>query len=129
MLRLIANDTSSPEYVELHKMLFNPFGLFDPSFLEQIVQGALDTPVKKVDPYVNEELTQHLFEMKPNIEKQRGPCGLDLVSLNIQRGRDHGLPGYPEWRRHCGLDKPKSFDDLEGKFDPDTLDRVRKIYK
>lgn len=129
LLRLIANDTSSPEYVELHKMLFNPFGLFDPNFLEQIVKGALDTPVEKVDPYVNEELTQHLFQMKPNIEKPRGPCGLDLVSLNIQRGRDHGLPGYPEWREHCGLEKPKSFDDLEGKFDPDTLGRVRKIYK
>lgn len=128
-MRKIANDTSSPEYIELHKMLFNPFQLFDPNFLEQLIKGAFDTPVTKVDPYFNEELTEHLFERRSDIEKEHGPCGLDLVSLNIQRGRDHGLPSYPNWREHCGLDRPTSFDDLEGEFDPDTLERVRQIYK
>ncbi|OWF40024.1 lactoperoxidase-like [Mizuhopecten yessoensis] len=36
----------------------------------------------------------------------------DLGSLNIQRGRDHGVPPYVEYRKLFGLKKPKSFNKL-----------------
>jgi peroxidase len=37
---------------------------------------------------------------------------MDLVSLNVQRGREHGIPDYNTVRAFCGLPKAASFEDL-----------------
>lgn len=60
------------------------------------------------------QITDHLFQGNLNF-------GLDLVALNVQRGRDHGLPPYNEWRQVCGYEKAKTFKDLEEYMDPQVL--------
>merc|ERR1719334_1236601 len=59
-----------------------------------------------------------------------GLMGTDLVSLNVQRGRDHGLPGYPAWRRYCGLREVRSFDDLKPLFRREEVaEAMKTIYE
>lgn len=51
------------------------------------------------------------------VERGSKPYGLDLVALNVQRGREHGIPDYNSMRVFCGLPKATSFDDLAGEMD------------
>ncbi|XP_065503154.1 myeloperoxidase-like [Caloenas nicobarica] len=48
---------------------------------------------------VVDELRERMFEQVERI-------GFDLPALNMQRCRDHGLPGYNSWRQFCGLSQP-----------------------
>ena len=55
-----------------------------------------------------------------------GAGGFDLVSLNVQRGRDHGLPGYNQVRVELGRAAAVTFDDVAG--DQETADRLASVY-
>ncbi|KAJ1519139.1 hypothetical protein ONE63_011259 [Megalurothrips usitatus] len=131
LLKLIGNDTSSPEYVELHQMLFDPYSLYSREGADRALRGAMDTSVEKADNYFNAEVTTKLFAPRSIGRGSSGQpaCGLDLVSLNVQRGRDHGLQPYPAWREHCGFPRPASWEDLGGVVDQESLQRMKQIYK
>ncbi|VEN35325.1 unnamed protein product [Callosobruchus maculatus] len=129
LMKLLAGRNATPEFVQMHKMLFNPFELYQKGRLDETLRGAMGTSIQASDPYFTDELKSHMFEDSVERMKQPKLCGLDLVSLNIQRGRDHGLPGYVFWRERCGFKKPTRFDDLESFMERDVLYNIRAIYR
>ncbi|XP_078703752.1 uncharacterized protein LOC144928896 [Branchiostoma floridae x Branchiostoma belcheri] len=107
------------------------FAFFTPSHIfnndqggpDSILRGLTAQPHQDFTRFMVSSLTKQLFADPP------GSLGLDLAALNIQRGRDHGLPGYNAWRVRCGLPRANSFDELASEI-PDGFSRKRleKLY-
>jgi len=55
-----------------------------------------------------------------------GAGGFDLAALNIQRGRDHGLPRYNQVREDFGLARKNSFAEITS--DTDLQARLAASY-
>uniref|UniRef100_A0A8C0AXZ6 Thyroid peroxidase n=1 Tax=Buteo japonicus TaxID=224669 RepID=A0A8C0AXZ6_9AVES len=107
--RLNAQYLDDPELpnLYLHEVFFSPWRLIKEGGLDPLLRGLLahSAKLQVQDQLLNEELTEKLFVLSNN-------GSLDLASLNLQRGRDHGLPGYNDWREFCGLPKLETHTDL-----------------
>ncbi len=67
--------------------------------------GAWPTSAhQRIDVFVVDDVRNFLFGPP-------GAGGFDLPALNIQRGRDHGLPGYNDTREAYGLPRAAGFED------------------
>ncbi len=74
----------------------------DEGGIEPLLRGLASQVCQGIDPFVIDDVRNFLFG-------NPGEGGFDLVSLNIQRGRDHGLPSYNDVRSCPGPAKGQLF--------------------
>lgn len=55
--------------------------------------------------------------------------GIDLVAINLQRGRDHGVGGYQRARMYCGLPPHTNFTELALDMDAGALASIQQVYR
>lgn len=87
---------------------------------DEFVRGAANTVAQEVDAKVVNLLRNFLFTAIPEEE------GIDLIALNIQRGRDHAVPSYNEVRKRFRIRPVTSFAQITN--DGDMQDRLEEAY-
>ncbi|XP_023335820.1 chorion peroxidase [Eurytemora carolleeae] len=112
-----------PFHVDLHKEMNNPSNLHNFGSVDRILLSLCDDKMARRDEFITEELTNRLFQTP------KSGFGMDLMSLNIQRGRDHGLAPYNIWREQCGLKRFTAWIQMETVMEKTTVNRLENVYE
>lgn len=116
-----SKDLNMIGYIKMTDSYFNPSEMYSNKF-DQYLMGMISQNGKGADSFVTSEMTNGLSDDAKE--------AFDFVAFTIQRGRDHGLPGYIEYRRACKLSPSvSSFEDLSSIIKSDVLKRLSSLYK
>lgn len=117
--RIGSNDQPIKEgAIDLKDAFFNPSALIATG-VDPILRGASTQLAQELDVHVIDDVRNFLFG-------QPGAGGLDLPSLNIQRGRDHGLADYNSTRVALGLPALTTFSQISS--DPAVVASLQATY-
>ncbi|KRT84926.1 peroxidase [Oryctes borbonicus] len=108
--------------VSIHDEQENPENIWSHGSLDRLILGLCNQPPQMRDEFIGDELTNHLFQSSDI------PFGMDLAAINIQRGRDHGIPSYTSWRQPCGLSPINDWNDLAKVMRAETINLFRSLY-
>ncbi|KAK6734529.1 hypothetical protein RB195_017987 [Necator americanus] len=132
----ILNEFAASAY-RLHGMIQEGYPLIGPNFedrgqisflsgvgrIEQVLtaidalyRGLIATPARSPQR-ITTSVTERLFG------------GMDMATLNIQRGRDHGLRPYNDYRKLCQLQPITSFHQWPEVTDKAVRERVAQLYR
>ncbi|XP_020356522.2 peroxidasin isoform X2 [Oncorhynchus kisutch] len=125
LYRLDENFQPIPQgHISLHRAFFSPFRIVNEGGIDPLLRGLFGVAGKMrvSTQLLNTELTERLFSMAHSV-------ALDLAAMNIQRGRDHGIPPYNDYRTFCNLTSAQSFDDLRNEIkNPQVREKLQRLY-
>ena len=107
-------------HLPLADAFFHPSILVEEGGIEPILRGLAGQRSQEIDQMVVDDVRNFLFGPP-------GAGGFDLASLNIQRGRDHGLPSYNAVRIAYGLRPARRFSDVTP--DRDLQHRLATVFE
>ncbi|XP_023222058.1 chorion peroxidase-like isoform X1 [Centruroides sculpturatus] len=107
----------------LKDTFFNPVPFYQ-GRLEDLIRGSTLQFQDSFDRFVANSVARHLFQ------SENDTVGLDLPTINIQRGRDHGLPGYKFYVEKTHNFRIDDFDHLHkyGLMSRRTAEELQVLY-
>ncbi|KAM4625226.1 thyroid peroxidase [Polymixia lowei] len=112
-------------HLTVYSALFSPWKIYREGGIDPIIRGVIGTAAIAVstDKLIPEAVTEKM--VVPFI-----PQDIDLAAVDLQRGRDHALPGYNDWRAFCGLKRIMTQDDLRDVVkDSRVAQKILQMYK
>ncbi len=103
---LRVEDDGSFEAIALRDAFFDPSAIVADG-IDSLLKGLDSQEAQEIDNFIIDDVRNFLFGPP-------GAGGFDLVSLNIQRGRDHGIADLNTVRSALNLDPYDDFDELTG---------------
>lgn len=107
-------------HLAMKDAFFTPQVLVDEGGIAPVLRGLAAQTCQKIDLRIADDLRNFLFG-------QPGSGGMDLASLNIQRGRDHGLSDYNATRIAYGLAPAATFADISA--DSQVQQILQQLYQ
>ena len=104
--------------VPLKDAFFNPMLVPVDDGIDSMLRGLAAQRAQEMDNMIVNDVRNLLFVISGG--------GLDLASLNMQRGRDHGLPDYNTIRAAYGLPRVTSFAEISS--NPEVQDALESAY-
>ncbi|VDL65664.1 unnamed protein product [Nippostrongylus brasiliensis] len=86
------------------------------SAIDSVYRGFIATPARSPQR-ITTSVTERLFG------------GADMATINIQRGRDHGLKPYNEYRKLCQLKPITNFNEWPEVTEKVVRERVAQLYR
>ena len=103
----------------LRDAFFSPDEIAENGGIDPILRGLAEGTASELDTQIIEDVRSFLFGAP-------GSGGLDLASLNIQRGRDLGVASYNDLREAMGLERAENFTDITQ--DADLAAELEALY-
>ena len=120
------NNNITTKQTNFSRTLGTSFFVTESNWQEEMT-GASAQVAPQSDLQVADAVRNHLFQ---NVHQDTNGNAIpgDLIARNIQRGRDHGIPGYAELRKVCNM-KPLSGTTRPDEIDSATWTRLMTTYK
>lgn len=96
--------------ISLKDAFFNPTAVLLSNGIEPYMKGMATQVQQEMDCKVVSDVRNFLFSTSSN-------TGLDLAAININRGRERGLPDYNTIRENFGLPRVNNFNSITKKAD------------
>ncbi|XP_041988784.1 peroxidase-like isoform X2 [Aricia agestis] len=113
----LVDDKNNVTAQRLGQTYFKPKLVAEKNGLENLARGMVSQNSQGSDFNYDDDLRHHWLG------------GLDVLAIDIQRGRDHGLPGYVQYRALCGYSAVTSVSQLSDVMSQEVVDKLSKLYE